>query len=143
MRPVFLVPACALVLGLCAALARQAPQADMVKVRLKLIDTATGHAVGGVVRVFPQAKDRAMALPGLFDRLRGRKSGQDVRGWYVVPAAGAETTLPRAQFRLEAVSGLESALARQEVDLRHKAPVEVGVKLSFLFRPQKEKLAAG
>ncbi len=143
MRSLFVVPACVLVLGLCAYLGRSGPHPDTVKVRLKLVDAATGKAVGGMVRVFPQGKDEPLPLPGLFDRLRGLKTGRDVRGWFVVGAKGAQTTLPRTRLRIEAVSGLESAPASREIDLRKDVPDEVAVKLGMLFRPDSEGLAAG
>src|SRR5262249_28271317 len=121
MRSTLLACACALVLGLCAYLAGK-PSDETVKVRLKLVDAATGKDVGGIVRVFPQGKDEHLRLPGLFDRLRGLKPSKGAGGWYVVPAKGALTTLPRARLRIEALSGLETARASQEVDLRTKAP---------------------
>jgi hypothetical protein len=142
MRPVFLVPPCALALGLCAYLGRSGPDAGPARVRLKLLDSE-GKGVTGVVRVFPEGRDEPLLLPGLFDRLRGLKTAREVRGWYTVPKEGAETSLPRSRLRLEAFSGLESALARREIDLRDKAPGEVPIKLSFLFRAKKEKLVAG
>ncbi|MBI1917730.1 MAG: CehA/McbA family metallohydrolase [Planctomycetes bacterium] len=142
MRSVFLAPACVLVLGVCAYLGSK-PDAEPVKVRLKLVDAATGKDVGGMVRVFMEGKDEPLVLPGLFDRLRGVTRTQDTRGWYIVPAQGAEITLPRVRLRFEVVCGLESTLARQEVDLREKGPAEVVVKVPFLFRPEKEGLAAG
>jgi hypothetical protein len=143
MRSIFLILVCTLVLSLCAYLGRGAPEPDTVKLRLKLIDAATNKDVGGIVRVFPEGKDTPVPLPGLFDRLRGLKPAREVQGWYVVPASGIQTALPRARLRLEALSGLESALSRQDVDLRDRAPAEIQVKLSFLFRPGQEKFAAG
>jgi hypothetical protein len=143
MRPVFLVPACVLVLVLCAYLGGGGPREEAVKVRLRLVDEASGKDVGGMVRVFASGKDEPLRLPGLFDRLRGLKPVKDAQGWYVVPSGGASTTLPAARLRLEAVAGLESALARREIDLRKNPPAEVLVKLPFLFRPAEEKLAAG
>jgi hypothetical protein len=142
MRSVLLAPVCVVVLGLCAYLSSK-PDAEPAKIRLRLVDAATGKDIGGMVRVSPAGKDEPLRLPGLFDRLRGLARSQDARGWYVVPARGAETTLPRSRLRIEAVSGLESALARQEIDLSEKAPGEVVVKLSFVFRPEKDGLSAG
>src|SRR5262249_41219034 len=139
MRSVLLAPICVVALGLCAYLSSKPD--EPAKIRLRLVDAATGKDVGGMVRVFPVGKDEPLRLPGLFDRLRGLTRSQDARGWYVVPARGAETTLPRARLRIEAVSGLESALARQEIDLSEKAPTEVVGKLSFVFRPGKEGLS--
>src|SRR5262245_28819440 len=142
MRSLLLAPACALVLGLCAYLTSQ-PQTETVKVRLKLVDATTGKGLAGMVRVFAEGKDEPLRLPGLFDRLTGLTRTDTVRGWYVLPASGGAITLPRGRLRLEAVAGLETALARQDIDLREKAPEEVVVKLPYLFRPEKEGLAAG
>jgi hypothetical protein len=142
MKTIILVPVCAVALGLCAYLSGK-PESDTVKLRLRLIDAATEKDIGGMVRIFPQGKDRPLVLAGLFDRLRGLKPTRDVQGWYVVPTRGAETTLPRGQIRIEAVSGLESAPGRVEIDLSKNAPKEIVVKLPFLFRPEKENLAAG
>ncbi len=142
MRTTLLTTICALVLGLSAFLGAR-PQAEGVKVRLRLVDAETGQARGGMVRVFPKDSDKPLSLPGLFDRLRGLEKSAAVAGWHVVPAAGVETTLPRNALRLEAVSGLETTLRRQEFDLSAGTSREVTVQLTALFRPKKLGLAAG
>src|SRR5262249_16868246 len=141
MRAAILSLICAVFLGVCAYLGAR-PQDPTAKVRLRLVDAATGTGVGGMVRV-SDADGKPLTLPGLFDRLRGRGRSRAARGWYGVPRAGAETTLPRGKLRLEAVPGLETGLARQELDLTGVPPQEIAVKLDFLFRPDKEGLAAG
>jgi hypothetical protein len=142
MRRVLLAVLTALVLGLSVYLSAGA-QNEGVKVKLRLVDADTGKGVGGIVRVFRAGSDKPLALPGLFDRLRGLEPKDNFAGWYVVPAAGAETTLPRTGLRLEAVSGLETALTVDKLDLSGKVPDEVMLKLKFLFRPEKSDLAAG
>lgn len=142
MRSVFLASACGLVLALTAFLAGK-PADESVKLRVRLVEDDTGKDVAGVVRVTAKGKDEPLSLPGLFDRLRGLKPTKDARGWHVVPAGGAATTLPRARLRVEALSGLETALATREVDLGDRPPAEVVVRLPVLFRPEAEKLAAG
>src|SRR5688572_19679327 len=119
MRSVFLAAACALFLGLCAYLGGN-PAKEPFKLRLKLVDT-TGKGVGGIVRVFPEGSNEPLQLPGLFDRLHGLTPSKDARGWYVVPAKGADVALPPARLRVEALSGLESARASQDIDLRDRA----------------------
>ena len=141
MRAAILAVTCALLLGLFAYLGAR-PQDATVKLRLRLVDADTGADVGGIVRV-TGADGKPLVLPGLFDRLRGLERSKTAAGWYVVPRGGAPTTLPRGKLRLEAVSGLETALARQDLDLAGAASEEVTVKLDFLFRPEKEGLAAG
>src|SRR5262245_45093770 len=132
MRSFLLGSACTAVLGLCAYLGGK-PDDETVKVRLKLVDAATGKEFEGIVRVFPQGKGEPLRLAGLFDRLRGLTPSKDARGWYVVPPQGAPVTLPRARLRIEALSGLETTRATREIDLRAEAPAEVVVKLDFLF----------
>jgi hypothetical protein len=51
--------------------------------------------------------------------------------------------LPRAALRLEALSGLDTTLARQDVDLRTANSDGVAVPLRFLFRPEEDRLFAG
>jgi hypothetical protein len=142
MRSLLLAPACVLVLGLCAYLVSQ-PQAETVKVRLKLVDAASGKDLAGMIRVFAEGKEDPLRLPDLIDRLTGLTRSDTVRGWYVLPAGGAAVTLPKGRFRIEAAAGLETALVGQEIILPIKTPGEIVIKLPFLFRPEKEGLAAG
>lgn len=117
LRPLVLALVSVVALGLCAVLAGQ-PSDGPVPVRLRLVQAATGKGIGGIVRVALQGEDEPIPLPGLFDRLRGLKTTKEARGWYVVPAKGIPTTLPRARLRIEAVSGLETSRIRQDLELR-------------------------
>jgi hypothetical protein len=141
MRKRLLAVACILLLAFCAYLAARA-HPDTATVRLRLADAADGSPQAGLVRVFRKGTTVPLPLTGLVDRLRGLDRSDTVAGWYVLPVAGADVTLPRAALQLEAVSGLETALARRDVDLA-TAPAEVKVPLRFLFRPEKDGLAAG
>lgn len=142
LRPFVLAFASVVILSLCAFLTGQTTH-ETVPVRLRLVDAATGTDIGGIVRVFAQGGDEPLPLPGLFDRLRGLKSTKESRGWCVVPAKGIQTKLPRSRLRLDALSGLETARIRQDLDLRNGPPDEVVVKVDVLFRPEKEQLVAG
>src|SRR5690242_829394 len=106
MRSLVLASVTVLVFGLCLYLQAERDETEPVKVQVRLVDE-NGKSVGGILRVFAAGKETPLPLPGLFDRLRGLKPPTPL-GWHVVPAGGAETTLPRAALRLEAVSGLES-----------------------------------
>jgi hypothetical protein len=142
MRTFFLSMASLLVFGLALVL-QAGPDGggETIRVRLRLRDDRSGKGVAGMVRVFRRGEDRPLALSGLTDRLRGL--GRPTGGWYVVPGQGAETTLPRAPVRLEAASGLETTLARREIDLGREAAAEILVPLAFLFRPEEHNLFAG
>jgi len=137
---------CTGVLAACVCLAsgsRTAQPQGVVKVRLKLIDAASGKPVPGIVRAFRKNERKPLELPALFPRLRGLKVAEEFGGWYVVPAEGGETELPRASLALEAVSGLETELARVEIDLEKRPPAEVTIKLNVFARPAEQGLVAG
>lgn len=143
MRSTLISTICIALLGLCAFLGAE-PGEETVQVRLRLVDAETGKDIAGIVRVFAKADDKPLSLSGLFDRLRGiEKVESGAAGWHVVPASGATTTLPRAVLRLEALSGLETAVAKQELDLTKKPAEEIAIKLAFIFRPEKHGLVAG
>lgn len=141
MRKFVLLAVALALVGATFYLAAQ-PQTDRVKIRLKLVDAANGKSVAGIVRVLDQGK-KHVELPGLFDRMTGLTKDNPGVHWYCVPAGGADTELPRGKVRVEAVSGLETGLARQDLDLRAGAPGELTIKLPVLFRPEEAGLAAG
>lgn len=142
MRATLLAIACSIVLSLSAYLGAK-PQNAETKVRIRLLDDETGKGHAGLIRVFRKDENKPITLSGLFDRLRGLQKSDSVAGWYVVPKDGSEVTLPRAALRLEAVSGLETGLTRQEEDLTGGTAKEITLKLNFLFRPEKLGLIAG
>jgi hypothetical protein len=142
MRKGLLAVVAVLILGLSAYLSARM-QTEGTSVRLRLVDAADGSGQPGLVRVFRRGETVPLALRGPTDRLCGLDHSDVVAGWYVLPAGGAEVALPRSALTLEAVSGLETALARQELDLTTATPAEVKVPLQFLFRPEKSGLVAG
>jgi hypothetical protein len=142
MRTKLLALICVGALGVCAYLGAR-NDGDTVTVRLKLVDARTGQPVGGIVRLLSMDQDKPLALPKLYHRLRGLEKAESSSGWYVVPAGGADTEVPRGKWRLEAVSGLESQLVRQEIALEAAARKELTIQLPFLPRPEKDQWVAG
>ena len=142
MRSTILVAVCFLTLGISAYLGAK-PEGESITVQLRLIDGETGGKLAGIIRIFPKSSDKPLSLRSLFDRLRGLDKSDAVAGWYVLPAAGAEISLPRAGVRIEALSGLETELLRQDFDPGRDPPSEITLKLRFIFRPEKDHLAAG
>src|SRR5262245_4373154 len=126
-------------LGLCVYLHAQAPKVseDTLKVRVRLVNAENGVAIPGIIRAFRAGSDKPLTLPGLYDRLRGLNATPTSAGWSVVPAAGGETTLPRGNVRIEAVSGLETALAAMEVEL--KPSTELVLRLKPVIRPERSE----
>lgn len=125
---------------LCAVLG--AGTGQTAKVHLRLVD-ATGKNRPGIVRIFAANESKAIGFPGLLDRFRGLKVADDIWGWHVLPASGAQLTLPRGKIRIEALSGLETAMASKEVDLCKDPPAKTVLKLDAIFQPEKENLFSG
>ena len=113
MRRTLLGLLCVTILGVGVFIGAQ-PRGDRIKIRLNLVDTATGKSVTGIVRV-TDADRKTVELPGLFDRMTSLTKDLPGIHWYVVPVGGAETTLPRGKLRIEAVSGLETRARRARV----------------------------
>jgi hypothetical protein len=130
------------VLGACALFSAQ-PPTESVKVRFRLLDADSGKIMPGVVRVVAKDSGKPQPLPGLLDRLKGVEKKTDTAGWFVVSGDGAASTLPRGKYRVEALAGLETALAVVDVDLGAKPEAEIELKLPFVFRPEKLGLSAG
>ena len=140
MRSMILAGACLVVLGVSAFLGAK-PDAETATVRLRL-ESWTRRDMPGIIRAFPKGSNKPLALAGLFDRLRGLDRSETVAGWYVLPAGGADVTLPRGEITFEALSGLETMLTRREIDLRNP-PKEIKLIVQPIFFPEDERLAAG
>jgi hypothetical protein len=145
MRKLILVICSAGVLGLCVYLQAESPKSDAetVTVRVQLVDADSGKEIGGIIRVYRAGEDKPLPLPGLYDRLRGLKQTATLSGWHVVPVAGGSTSLPKSKLRIEAVSGLETTLATQELDLSRDPAETLTIKLKPAFRPERHDLVAG
>lgn len=134
--------ACLAMLVVCAFLGGSAREAEAT-IRIHLVDATTGQPLSGIIRVKDTAGGPIVRVGGLLDRLKGLQVAAAGSGWYVVPAAGGDVSLPRRALRLEAVHGLETAAVQQELDLNAATPNEITIKMPFLFRPEKQDLVAG
>lgn len=129
-------------LGFCVVVLGQSPETQQSAIRLRLGDADTGQPISGIVRVFLVDGNKPLTLGGLLKRTTGLDAPASTSGWHVVPADGARLVLPRSKLRLEALSGLETELGQQEVDLSSGAR-EITMRLAFLFRPERSDLVAG
>src|ERR1043166_3227930 len=141
MRKLLLAAFSIAILATCVLVA--VPQGnEKLKVRLRLVHGDNGKGVAGIVRL-SDGDGKPVELTGAFDRMAGMTKDLPGVHWYCVPAAGAEISLPRVKLKLQAFSGLETELARQDLDLRTGMPAEITVKLPFLFHPEELGLVAG
>lgn len=115
-------------------------QTECVSVKLRLVDAASGKGVTGIVHV-SGADGKSVQLPGLYDRMTGLTKDMPGIHWYIVPADGAETSLPRGKWNVKALSGLETALVEQA--LLVAGPTQATLKLPRLFRADDAGWTAG
>src|SRR5262245_22213283 len=110
---------CAVLFAACAWLAAQGDAA--IKLKLSIRDADANETLAGIVRVLTE-DGKPLPLAGLYERMTGLDKKDLALGWHVLPAEGAEVSLPRAKLRVEALSGLETTLARADLDLTKKNP---------------------
>ncbi len=135
------VTASIILMTVCALL-HATSQGAATKLHLRLIDAASGRPCSGILRLLT-ADQKAAPLPGLYDRLRGVKVAPEFRGWQVVSAKGADTEVPRGVYRVEALAGLETLLAQQELDATKRDEIDLKIELAPAFDPGKEHVVAG
>ena len=132
-------------LGLSLLLAWTSP----ARVRITLVDASTGKPVPGVLRVRAPGQAKALPLESLLRRGHGLEENKDPAGalypildWYTLPS-DTKITLPRKKILLEAFSGLESELARVDLDLRESAPEAVAVPIQFFSQVSQNRWFGG
>ena len=134
-----------LLLGLSLLLSWTSP----ARVQVNLVDASSGKPVPGVLRVRATGHAKAIQLERLLPRGQGLEEQKDAAGslypildWYALPSE-TEITLPRKQVLLEAFSGLESELARVDLDLRESTPETVVVPIKFFSQVSEDRWFGG
>lgn len=131
--------ACLSAVGLLLIAAAFAPD-GMCRVTLTLTDAETGRPLPGVVRITRKDGDQRLVLmpSGLDSRGWGLLAKQpDIADWFVVPQAST-IELPRHAVTLEAFLGLETEIAKVELDLSNGQPRDVSIPLKR-FRKSHEQ----
>jgi hypothetical protein len=131
--------ACLSAVGLLLVAAAFAPD-GMCRVTLTLTDADTGRPLAGVVRITRKEGDQRVVLKqvGLDSRGWGLLAKQpDIADWFVVPQTST-IELPRQAVAIEAFSGLETEIAKVELDLSNGQPRDVSIPLKR-FRKSHER----
>ncbi|MCA1964048.1 MAG: CehA/McbA family metallohydrolase [Prosthecobacter sp.] len=112
-----------------SALAAPLPEgAPVCKVKLRLLDAATGQPRAGLVRVL-RADGTALPLSGLISHGTALPRNHPARAWHAILHEGT-LTLPREAWRIEAIGGLETEMAALALDLRDKEKAEASLPLT-------------
>ena len=119
------------------------------RVRVSLVDAGSGKPVPGVLRVRAAGQANTIQLERLLPRGQGLEEVKDpddalypILDWYALPSE-TEVTLPRKKILLEAFSGLESELARVDLDLRESTPEKVVVPIRFFSQVSEDSWFGG
>jgi hypothetical protein len=105
--------------------------AETCRVRLKLVDAATGEMLPGLVRV-RTTDGEPVALEGLLPRGQGLAPEEAINQWWAL-VEPSTVPLPRVVLEVAAFSGLETELATQTLDLRDRTQAEVTIPLDRFY----------
>lgn len=101
-----------------------------------------GESLPGCVRVSTDGGRSWLALDPLLPRMLGLSPEKLALGWHVVTGEAA-ITVPRSLLLIEAFSGIETGLARVEIDLRKKENHRQEIPLRRLFDPKQQGWVSG
>ena len=111
------------------------------KLTISLVNARTGDALPGIVRIV-DTEGRGVELPELINRGQGIEQRGPIHDWWVLPAR-SEVTVPAAALRVKALSGLETDLAEERVDLTGKTQATLEVPLVRFYRARERGYLAG
>ena len=100
---------------------------------LKVVDAETKLPLPVLVRV-KRADGTAAPLAGLVNRGIKLRVNHPAKEWFAL-IEPTVVTLPREQLAIEAIGGLETELARAQVDLRGRDRHELTLAVKFFDRP--------
>jgi hypothetical protein len=106
---------------------RPADPSPTCRLSVKLTEAETGKATAGLVRI-RTAEGSALKFDELVNRGTMLSPDHGARQWHVV-LGSAVLSVPGAEVTIEAISGLETELAQQSVDLRDRESAEVALPL--------------
>jgi hypothetical protein len=118
-----------------AALAEPPPAAGQTGCRLtlQLRDAERGEPLPGLVRLTNLATGKAIQLPEEIHR---------ELNWYSV-SRQVQASVPATRLRIEALHGIETELARREIDLTGRTELTVDLPLKRLYDPRRKGLRSG
>ena len=96
---------------------------------VSLVDADTGEILPGLIRV--SSKNEVLPVGGLINRGLGLDEQDAATQWYALPGP-ANLTIPRRRVTIEAISGIDSELGKQTLDLTKKKEAKITIKLKRL-----------
>lgn len=116
-----------------AQAAASQPDEPVCRLTVQLTDAATQSALDGSLRITRLDDGKAVPLTSHIHRQQH---------WYSIPATVA-LSVPRTKLKIEALHGVETLVATQEVDLTRRASHVVKIPLSRFYRPRDFGLVSG
>jgi hypothetical protein len=110
-----------------ADLIARADDTPRCELRVTLVDATTRQRVAGMIRATVDGE--VTAIDGLLGRGTMLKAEHAARDWYVLVEPTA-VSMPRGKVVFEAFAGLETEMARVEIDLSDRAEGEITIPLT-------------
>ncbi len=117
------------------------PTGSTCSLKIDLVDRRTGETLSGIVRVRDSA-GQAVELPQGLNRGQGIEQTGPIHDWWALPKARL-FTVPSAPLTVQALSGLETELATQVVDLTGKSTATLTIPLERFYRARQQSYLAG
>jgi hypothetical protein len=124
--------------GLCLA---HEPTMPTCRLKLELVDGSSGEPLPGIVRIMTE-DGKAIGPPELVNRGQGIEQTGAINQWSVLPKS-ATISVPAAPLTIAALSGLETDLAQQSIDLTGKRTAELRIPLARFAHARAEGYVAG
>lgn len=146
MKRLLVAVACGLVLSLVALASGRLESS--CRVTLRLVDAKTGQKLPGLIRITnrdgqPVSARAAADAPGavreMLSRGLGLKDQPAIERWSVVTGQ-VTLQLPRESLVIEALSGLETELNRQPLDLTGREAAELAMPLTRFYDAAKRNM---
>jgi hypothetical protein len=115
--------------------------AETCQLTVRLIDAETRQPVPGLVRV-TQADGRVVPMAGLVNRGAKLRDNHPAKEWFAVVEAAA-IPVPRGPLTIEAFSGIETELARTEIDLTGRLTAQAELPLKSFFHARRHRWFSG
>lgn len=123
-----------------ATVARKTYEATC-KLTISLVDQKTGAPLPGIVQV-RDADGDVVELAELVNRGQGIEQKGPIHDWWVL-ARPMVVTVPAAVLEIRALSGLETDLSRQKVDLSGRSRSTLQIPLARFYRARENGHVAG
>jgi hypothetical protein len=108
---------------------------------IELVESGTSQPLSGIVRI-RDSDGKSVHPPELVNRGQGIEAAGPIHDWSVLTKS-ASIRVPQAPVTIQAISGLETELAEQRIDLTGKTEAKLRIQLVRFTRTRAQGYVAG